>query len=247
MKRILKIIRNILIILLVIFIFVVIFFTIRGRSKFKTAIKETDLDNKISSLEQNTKYYTYYNDIPEHYMNAVIAVEDHRFYDHKGFDFIGLIRALVANITAQSPSQGGSTITQQLAKNMYFNQGQNIDRKIAEAFMASHMEKSLSKEKILELYVNIAYYGDGYYGLGQASRGYFKKEPKDLTLFEATLLAGVPNAPSVYAPTVNLDLCLKRQTKVINDMLKYNYIDTETANKLKEEQNTFNMDNYKNE
>lgn len=245
MKKALKIIRNILIILIIIAILVVSFFVFRGRSMFKSALKEADLNTKIQALEQNTKYYTKYNEIPNYYINAVVAVEDHRFYEHKAVDFIGLIRALFVNITSQSPSQGGSTITQQLAKNLYFNQGQKIDRKIAETFMASHMEKNLSKEEILELYINIAYYGNGYYGLGQASRGYFNKEPKDLTLFEATLLAGVPNAPSVYAPTVNLDLCLNRQGKVINDMQRYNYIDEETANELKEEKKTFSMEIYK--
>lgn len=245
MKKTLKIIRNILIILIIIVVLVVTFFIIRGRNMYKSALKGADLDIKINSIQQNTKYYTKYEDMPNYYLNAVVAVEDHRFYEHKAFDFIGLIRALFVNLTSKSQSQGGSTITQQLAKNMYFNQGQKIDRKIAEAFMASHIEKNLSKEKILELYINIAYYGNGYYGLGQASRGYFNKEPEDLTLFEATLLAGVPNAPSVYAPTVNLDLCLQRQKKVINDMQKYNYIDSETANNLREEQKTFSMNNYK--
>lgn len=245
MKFIFKIIRNIIIILLILIILVTAFFVIRGHRKYSAALKEADLDKKMSQIEATTKYYTYYDGLNDDYKNAVIAVEDHRFYEHKGFDFFSLARAIFVNITSQSASQGGSTITQQLAKNMYFTQGRDVTRKIAEAFMASHLEKNLSKEKIFELYVNTAYFGEGYYGIGQASRGYFNKEPSELTLFEATLLAGVPNAPSVYAPTVNLDLCLNRQGKVINDMLKYNYIDESTANSLKEEQETFSMDIYK--
>ena len=244
MKSVLKIIRNVLIVVIILGIIVVSYFALRGHKKFKDAIAETSLEDKIRITESDTLHYTYYDDIPKDYINAVIAVEDHRFYEHKGLDFLSLIRAVWIDITTKSASQGGSTITQQLAKNLYFSQGRNIDRKIAETFMASYLEKNLSKEKIIELYINIAYYGDGYYGLGEATRGYFNKEPKDLTLFEATLLAGVPNAPSIYAPTVNLDLCLDRQTKVINDMLKYNYINEETANNLKNAQSTFSMDNY---
>ena len=108
----------------------------------------------------------------------------------------------------------------------------NRDRKIAELIMSSNLEKKYSKQEIFELYVNTIYYGNGYYGIRAASKGYFKKEPKDLTLSECTLLAGVPNAPSVYAPTANLDLCKNRQQKVIRSMVKYNYLTQEQADAI---------------
>jgi penicillin-binding protein 1A len=102
--------------------------------------------------------------------------------------------------------------------------------------MAMHLEKNLDKEEILELYVNTNYYGEGYYGIGAAAKGYYNKEPKDLTLFECTLLAGIPNAPSVYAPTVNKKLCKERQNQVISTMVENGKLDESTANELKNQE-----------
>lgn len=110
---------------------------------------------------------------------------------------------------------------------MYFTQEQRFSRKIAELFVAFDLEEVYSKEDILELYCNLVYYGDGYYGIKEASLGYFGKEPKDLNLAESSLLAGLPNAPSVYAPTKNPDLCKKRQEAVLTQMVKYEYISEE--------------------
>lgn len=121
----------------------------------------------------------------------------------------------------------GSTITQQTGRLLYFTQEQRFTRKVAELFVAFDLEKNYSKEDILELYINIIYYGNGYYGIRDASLGYFNKEPKDLTLDEASLLAGIPNAPSVYSPNKNLDLAKKRQSAVLSAMLKYGYINEE--------------------
>lgn len=206
---------------------------------YSAALGKMDLNAKIETIKNNNSRYVYYEDIPENYINAVVSVEDHRFFEHDGIDIISLARAIIVNVTNRSISQGGSTITQQLAKNLYFTQEQELSRKVAEVFMTSHLEKNLSKEKILELYINTAYFGDGYYGLGQASNGYFGKEPKDLTLYECTLLAGVPNAPSIYAPTANMDLCIQRQNQVITAMVNNNFIDDETANLIKAEQPNF--------
>ena len=129
--------------------------------------------------------------------------------------------------------EGGSTITQQVAKNLYFiTEDDFISRKIAEIFVAFDLENNYSKDDILEFYINTIYFGDGYYGIKEASNGYYKKDPKDLNLYESTLLAGVPNAPSVYAPTVNPDLAKSRQGKVIRSMIEYGYLTEEEANKL---------------
>ena len=110
-----------------------------------------------------------------------------------------------------------------------------INRKIAEIFVAFDLENNYSKNDILELYINTIYFGDGYYGIKEACEGYIDKEPKDMTLADATMMAGIPNAPSVYAPTVNPDLTLSRQKKVISSMVEYNYLSQEEADKLIEE------------
>lgn len=241
MRSLLKIIRNIIIILIVLVIFVSAFLIFRGHSMYSSALSKMDLDGKVKEIEETTEYYIYYNDIPKDYINAVVAIEDHRFFDHNGLDFIAIIRAVWTDFSSRSFAQGGSTITQQLAKNIYFTQERNATRKIAEVFMASYLEKNLSedktvaKEKILELYINTACFNNCY-GLGQASRKYFNKEPKDLTLYECTLLAGIPNAPAIYAPDVNMKKCIQRQNQVINAMVRYNYIDEDTANKIRTEQ-----------
>lgn len=129
--------------------------------------------------------------------------------------------------------RGGSTITQQVAKNLYFiTETDVVSRKVAEALVAIDLEKKYSKDDILEFYINTIYFGNGYYSIKEASNGYYNKEPRDLSLNEATILAGVPNAPSVYAPNKNPDLAQKRQKKVINDMVTYGYLSQEEANKL---------------
>lgn len=239
MKSFFKIIRNIIIFLLVLIILICSLVIFKGYSMYKSAFDEVDLDTKINSIKESTKYYVSYEDIPKDYVNAVVAVEDHRFFEHNGIDFIAVARAVVVNITHNSFAQGGSTLTQQLCKNIYFTQEQDFNRKIAEVFAASDLEKNISKEKIFELYANTSYFGNGYTGLGQASMGYFGKPPAELTLYECTLLAGIPNAPSIYAPTVNLEKCIQRQHQVISAMLKYEYIDENTADELRSEQPNF--------
>ena len=173
-----------------------------------------------------------FSDLAEDYRNAVIAVEDHRFYDHGPVDFIAIARALYVNLTNWELREGGSTITQQVAKNVIFSQEETFTRKLGEIFAAYDLEKNYSKNEIFELYVNTAYFGDGYYGIYEASYGYYNKAPKDLNLDEASMLAGVPNAPSVYAPTVNPDLAKKRQAHVLERMVENGYITQEQADAI---------------
>ena len=156
--------------------------------------------------------------IPKHVQRAFIAIEDNRFYEHGGIDYRGTARALLSTLSGHEV-QGGSTITQQLAKNLYFTQEKKMERKVAEVFMAFALERDYSKNEILELYVNTIYFGNGYYCIKDASEGYFGKEPEDLTDYESTLLAGVPNAPSKYSPTVNLELAEKRQEQVVERLV----------------------------
>ena len=166
------------------------------------------------------------------YINAVISVEDRRFFSHPGIDIIAIGRAVINDIKAMSFVEGGSTITQQLAKNIYFTQEKKITRKIAEVFMAFEIEKNYDKDEILELYLNTSYFGDGYYTVKEASRGYFGKEPEDMTDYECIMLAGIPNAPSVYAPTKNPDLAKQRQRQVAEKMIENGYLTEEEAEEI---------------
>ena len=226
-----KLIFKILFLLFIIGLVVVSIFLLMGHTRYNESLEEKPLDEYISEIKERENY-TKLDEVPKIYLDAVVAVEDHRFYDHNGVDLFSLARAVFVDVTTKELSQGGSTITQQLAKNLYFEMDTTATRKIAEGFLANELEKKYSKDEILELYINTAYYGDGYYSVKEASRGYFGKEPIEMTDSEATLLAGVPNAPSVYAPTQNMDLAKKRQTHVVESMVKYDYLSQEEANKI---------------
>ena len=205
-----------------------------GYNMFKQAIEETPLSDKIATIKEKENY-TRIDELPETYINAVLAVEDHRFYMHGGVDIISIGRAVIKDIQEMSFVEGGSTITQQLAKNIYFTQEKKITRKIAEVFMAREIEKNYpNKDDILEFYLNTSYFGDGYYTVKEASRGYFGKEPSEMTDYESIMLAGIPNAPSVYAPTKNPELAIQRQKQVADAMVKYGYITQEEIDKILE-------------
>lgn len=212
--------------MLIIAILVVGGITFMGYTMYSNAIKETSISERIATIRKDENYINI-NDVPDNFKNAIIAVEDHRFREHNGIDIITTIRCMIENIREKDIVAGGSTITQQTGRLLYFTQEQRFTRKVAELFVAFDLEKNYSKDEILELYINIIYYGDGYYGIKEASNGYFKKAPKDLTLDEASLLAGLPNAPSAYSPNKNKELSKKRQASVLKAMVKYGYITEE--------------------
>ena len=218
-----KLLKRILFIIFIILIILVSILTISGYSMYKSAINEISLEDKIADLEKD-KNYTYYEDLPKDYINAVIAIEDHRFNEHHGIDYISLGRAIIRNISEFSFVEGGSTITQQVAKNLYFSQEKKITRKVAELFVAFDLEKNYDKDKILELYVNTNYFGSGYYGVKEAAKGYFDKNLDELDFNECTLLAGIPNAPSIYSLDSNPDLAEQRAAQVVSAMEEYGYI-----------------------
>ena len=199
------------------------FFLARGFNLYEEALRQTSLDSMAASI-RHEEGFTPIDELPDLYLQAVIAVEDHRFYAHPGFDVIATGRALVNDLKAGAIVEGGSTITQQLAKNQYFTQEQTVERKVAEVFMAFTMEQHFSKREILELYVNSIYFGDGFTGIGSASEGYFGKAALHLSEDECTLLAGIPNAPSAYALGENLDLARKRQEHVLEKLVDYDYL-----------------------
>lgn len=194
-----------------------------GYVMYRNAIEAQPLDELVEEIRDRDTYTTF-DELPSTYVDAVISVEDHRFYRHSGLDYIAIARAVFNDIKAMAYVEGGSTITQQLAKNLYFTQEKELTRKAAEVFMAFELERNYSKEEILELYVNSIYFGDGYYDVASASEGYFGKTPEELNDYEATLLAGVPNAPSMYAPTKNPDKAEQRRLQVVNRMIACGYI-----------------------
>lgn len=227
-----KIFKRIIITLFVLIVVAGLGVGMYGYTLYEDKLDEQPLADKVNDVKIDVNFVSI-NEVSDDYINAIIAVEDHRYYDHGAIDIIGLGRALFTNIKNGEMQEGGSTITQQVAKNLYFIEEDNVfRRKIAEMFMAIDIENNYDKDDILEMYINTIYFGDGYYGIKEACAGYLNKEPKDMTLAESTMMAGVPNAPSVYAPTANKELCKQRQNKVISSMVEYGYISQEEADSI---------------
>ncbi len=170
------------------------------------------------------RIYVPIDKIPEKLKLAFLAAEDARFYKHKGIDITGIIRALIADIKARKFVQGGSTITQQVAKNMFLTPEKTISRKIKEMILAMKLERTLSKDKILELYLNMIYFGHGSYGVAAAAQTYFGKPLDKLTLAECALLAGIPKAPGRYSPYLNIEAAYKRRNWVLKRMYEEGFI-----------------------
>lgn len=234
MKKLLNLFIKLLVFIFIIGAIVFGFFVVKGYMMYQDALKEASMEERINEIRNNEGYVTLDN-IPTQFKNAIIAVEDHRFESHGAVDFISIGRAIVRNISEFRLVEGGSTITQQFAKNTFFTQEKDFSRKIAEIFAAIDLEKTYYKNDIIEMYINTIYYGDGFYGIGSASHGYFDKEPMELSLDEITLLAGIPNAPGVYSLSNNPDLARQRQKQVVGCMVEYGYLSKEEADSLFEE------------
>jgi len=202
-----------------------------GYQMYQEAIAEVSLADKAAEI-RNKDQFTAYEELPQVYVDAVISVEDKRFFEHPGIDIMAIGRAVYHDIRAGAFVEGGSTVTQQLAKNMYFSQKKELPRKIAEVFIAFDLEENYSKQEIFELYVNTIYFGDGNYCIADATNSYFDKTPSEMTDYESTLLAGVPNAPSRYAPTVSLTLARQRQDQVLRRMVVCGYFTQEKATEI---------------
>ena len=180
-----------------------------------TVFKEQRLDVPLSLMSPHLKA-------------AILAIEDQRFYDHGGFDAVRIGAAMLANLRRGRLAQGGSTITQQLARQSFLSADKTIHRKLQELLLAERIERLYSKDQILELYLNKVYFGDGFYGVEAASRGFFNANAKDLTVAQAALLAGLVKSPSSYAPTVSLDRAVARRNIVLQAMLDARAIDRAT-------------------
>jgi len=170
-------------------------------------------------------------DVSPHFTKALVATEDRRFYAHRGIDPVAIGRAVLRNAKSKGMKEGGSTLTQQLARLLFLSNERTLTRKLKEAIVSVQLEKELSKDEILELYMNYVYYGQGAYGIDTASEVYFNKKPKDLTVTEAAMLAGMPQAPSAYNPLYAPKLAKARRNEVIQNLVEVRAISVEDARK----------------
>lgn len=185
--------------------------------------------NLISRLKgEKDVYYIFYEEIPSYATAAIVSIEDKKFYTHPGYDIKAIIRAAKAILENGEVTQGGSTITQQLARNVFLTQERTWQRKVEEIFVAVELEKKYSKDKILEFYLNNIYFGNGYYGIQAASKGYFNKEIASLSLSEIAFLCAIPNNPTLYDPVENIENTLKRRNRILEQMRNDGKISTDT-------------------
>ena len=184
------------------------------------------------------RYYATFEEIPPRAVEALVAIEDTTFFEHPGINIDAIFRAAIKVIKAGKAVQGASTITQQLVKNKLLTREKKLSRKIKEAIFAIKLEQALTKEQILERYLNEIYFGHGYYGIKTAADGYFHKELNDLTLKEIAILVGLPKAPSTYAPTKNYEISMGRANRVVTRMYTLGWIDEETHEKAMAENPT---------
>ena len=206
--------------------------------KTKLEGNENTNENKKETAKagkNESKNFVPSNEIPDLLKKGVVATEDRRFYEHGAIDIIGLTRALITNYKANRTLEGGSTISQQTAKNIFLSHERTITRKIEELFLAMQLEKSYTKDEILTLYLNTIYFGHGTYGIKDAAQTYFGKKPSELNLAECAMLAGLPQAPTAYDPINNPDDGKRRMMTVLTLMTQEGYITTEDALKAEKE------------
>ncbi len=193
--------------------------------KYKMPTMIYDRNGKqIAELGEERRYPVTLDKIPENLQNAVVAVEDARFYEHGGVDMMGIMRAFVTNIRAGRVVEGGSTLTQQLVKILYLTPEKKLKRKVKEQILAYKIDKALSKKEILLMYLNQVYFGRGAYGVQAAAQNYFGKDIADLDLAECAMIAGIPKAPGIYAPHLGLEKSIKRRNHVLYRMAEVGYI-----------------------
>ena len=196
-----KIIFRLFVIIILIALIFCGFYSYQGYKVYQDVIEEKNIEQRVAEL-QNKEDYVKLDEIADVYVELVVESEDHRFYQHHGVDYIGLTRAMLTNLATWSYKEGGSTITQQLAKNLCLSFEKSLDRKFAEVFIAWQLERDYSKDEILEMYLNITYLGEGNYGIKAASNYYYNVEPSQLTKEQAEVLVRTLKSPSVYNPSI---------------------------------------------
>ena len=189
-----------------------------------TLVYDTNGNELCKIKSSKDMYYVDFSDIPLTLDNAFVVMEDRDFYNHDGIDYKAIVRAAIVNQKSNEIAQGASTITQQLARNIFLTQEVTWQRKIEEIFIAWGLEKKYSKEQILEFYLNNIYFGNGYYGVEAAAKGYFNKSVSQLTLSEQAFIAAIPNNPSKYNPLTGFDKTLKRRDLILQQMYEADYI-----------------------
>lgn len=196
-----KIIFRLFVIIILIALIFCGFYAYQGYKIYQDVIEEKNIEQRVAEL-QNKEDYVKLDEIADVYVELVVESEDHRFYQHHGVDYIGLTRAMLTNLATWSYKEGGSTITQQLAKNLCLSFEKSLDRKFSEVFIAWQLERDYSKDEILEMYLNITYLGEGNYGIKAASNYYYNVEPSQLTKEQAEVLVRTLKSPSVYNPSI---------------------------------------------
>jgi len=193
-----------------------------------TRIYDKNGDKIANLFSKKHRYYASFEEIPPRAVEALVAIEDTTFFEHHGINIDAIFRAAIKVLRAGRAVEGASTITQQLVKNMLLTREKKLSRKIKEAIYALKIERFLTKEQILERYLNEIYFGHGYYGIKTAADGYFHKRLEDLTLKEIAMLVGLPKAPSTYAPTKNYEMSMGRANRVVTRMHVLGWIDDDT-------------------
>lgn len=230
-RRIKKLIFTALSIFLLLFMGIGAFVGMKGYEMYHKAVSEEGISERVEEI-RNMENFTAYSELPQFYIQATVSVENYRFESHYGIDLIAIGGAMRRNIEAGGFVEGGSTITQQFVKNLLFTQDKSLERKVAEVFAAIEIESLYTKEEIFELYANTIYFGNGYYGVGDAAYGYFGKPPSELSQYECVMLAGIPNAPSVYSPDEDNELAVKRTGIVLDSMVRNKMISQEDADRI---------------
>lgn len=196
-------------------------------------------DNKGKLIKaykgEKDSYYMEYEEIPPIVEKAMVSVEDRKFYKHNGVDYRAIARAVIAMLRNGEVKQGGSTITQQLARNVFLSNERTWQRKIEEIFIALNLEEKYSKKQIMEFYLNNIYFGNGYYGIQAAAQGYFSKDISELDISQTAFLCAIPNNPSLYDPVENKQNTLKRRDRILNSMYEQGAISHSVAKESKEE------------
>ena len=244
-KKIIKLNLQIFIIVFILFMSINLFGNIYSIFSTKIDIKSAnsfylyDKDNNLIFYGNGSDKWVDLKDMGDLAIKATISVEDKKFYQHNGFNFLRIFRALYENLKSREIVQGASTITQQYAKNLFLTFEQTWERKWQEMWLTYELENHYSKDEIIEGYLNTINYGHGNYGIANASKYYFNKSVKDLSLGEISILVGIPNSPEQYSPLNNYKLAKERQLVVLNRMLQNNYINKDELNKAYNEKLIF--------
>lgn len=225
-KRIAKVFGLTLLAIAVVLLGVAVYFTVCGYKMYRDVVDTTDISAVVEEIRSEDTY-TKLSDLPELYVKGVVAVEDQRFYSHSGIDMASIFRAILVNLQEMELKAGGSTITQQTAKNLFFTKEKRFERKVAEVFMVNRLEDMYSKDEILEIYVNIIDFGSGHFGIYEASVGYYGKEPSELNAAECAMLIGIPNAPQCYSPLIDPVAAEEKYRYVVEQLIECGLLEEE--------------------